>query len=222
MQGPTVFSASGIAFSGLDTGALGDNRIGSAFDPSVQPVVSRTLDGGQTWETLRLPAPPELPAASDDPYAQWCGTLDLKAAAPELWHATVACRVGDAASRQMLYFLYRTWDRGETWQSMPVAGYQAPDLWGRWRVVTASAAFAGGEGLRLVTRESDDLSELWRSPDGGWTWDRIKIVDWQSARFDLVDSQSAWAIAVIDEESTLMRTTDGGWTWQDLEPVIRP
>lgn len=77
-------------------------------------------------------------------------------------------------------------------------------------------------GWRFVPSTPNRLSEIQRTVDRGMTWDTIKRVAWQYARFDFVNEQVGWAMITSGTNALLLKTVDGGKTWEHLVPFIEP
>jgi photosystem II stability/assembly factor-like uncharacterized protein len=58
---------------------------------------------------------------------------------------------------------------------------------------------------------------MYRTDDGGETWEHVKTVFWDG-QFSFVGSQYGWAVARSGEALALVKTVDGGSSWVELEP----
>jgi photosystem II stability/assembly factor-like uncharacterized protein len=61
---------------------------------------------------------------------------------------------------------------------------------------------------------------LERTQDGGATWETVRRVTWEDARFSFISDQIGWAVASIGDESALVRTVDGGQGWVEIKPAL--
>lgn len=82
---------------------------------------------------------------------------------------------------------------------------------------------SGGNGDRLIFFNANYGlllgREMWRTEDGGRTWQHINTVTWDG-QFSFIDRWRGWAIAESEGgENALVYTTNGGETWKMLNPV---
>jgi WD40 repeat protein len=105
--------------------------------------------------------------------------------------------------------------------TIPRSGY----LWDPWRVKrtwnTGGFPYFMNDtlGWVLVIPGSGLSNTLQHTQDGGVTWQVIRRVAWEEARFSFVDERTGWAIATSGEESALVHTTNGGESWEEIIPV---
>jgi photosystem II stability/assembly factor-like uncharacterized protein len=104
-------------------------------------------------------------------------------------------------------FLYSTTDGGMTWNSLelPRASADMSDYDARM------IFFDADHGLLLGR-------EMWRTADGGVTWQHINTVTWE-AQFSFVDPSHGWAIARAEDVTALVYTINGGEDWQLINPT---
>jgi photosystem II stability/assembly factor-like uncharacterized protein len=105
-------------------------------------------------------------------------------------------------------YLYTSEDGGKTWTThiMPPSSATLSDFY------TRMIFFDSNYGLLLGR-------EMWRTEDGGRTWQHINTVTW-NGQFSFVDRLHGWAVAESEDgEIALVYTTNGGETWNMLIPV---
>lgn len=158
-----------------------------------------THDGGQTWEALPLPPPPDSPDLFG-PEA-FCGLFDPHLFSPTSGAVVVRCDLDTGGTLESRNLLYRTEDGGATWSvfDLPAESVQflEPNLvWGLG-------------------------NEIYLSRDGGRTWEFVKEVTWEG-QFSFVSERLGWAVARAEGAVALVATTDGARTWSELSPTIGP
>ncbi len=176
----------------------------------------RTKDGGQNWAPIfddkEFPSIGDIAISPTDPNTIYVGTGD-----PNInWYP----KLGDG--------LYRSADGGDTWQHLGLSAQ---------RVITKIALhptnpniiYAASMGLPFIR---DNERGLFRSLDGGATWQKVLNVSDQAGIIDLVMDPfnpnvlyaSGWDRVRNNVESVttgqgakVFKTTDGGDTWTQLE-----
>ncbi len=170
-----------------------------------QPSYHITDDGGSTWAEHQFPAPVD----NLDLFTQYevCKPYQLNLLSEEVARLKIACSdkkvgVGD------IDYIYSTEDGGITWttHAMPQSAATMSDYY------TQMIFFDENHGLLLGRN-------MWRTDDGGRTWQYINTVSWDG-QFSFVDHSHGWAIARNEDEIALVNTSNGGDTWQILHPVI--
>jgi photosystem II stability/assembly factor-like uncharacterized protein len=105
--------------------------------------------------------------------------------------------------------LFRSTDRGQTWQPLPIPASLKPDT--LRTVATAIAApssvYAGGPGAGVV--RSDDRGQTWQTVSAGLPSQDVSAFTVHSFR---PDTLYAW----IDGQG-VFRTEDGGARWQKMD-----
>jgi photosystem II stability/assembly factor-like uncharacterized protein len=165
----------------------------------------QTTDGGQTWQSVNLPAPAEAPDLLSESSPGYCRTQSPVFTSPEAGKLIVRCLDTTQDPYLTSFYLYTTSDGGATW--------------------TPSSSPAGM--LAFVTRDTGwALSrDLFHTTDGGQTWTKVKTVNWDG-QFSFVSDMLGWAVARAETDAgtrlALVQTTDGGKTWDIIHPVIAP
>ncbi len=175
-----------------DTGLV---SIGSC--PIDSAAIDWSSDAGLTWNEVRLPFPSS--------YSGLAGNAGCQAHSPILipatpWIAAMDCRTFDDPP-QDLHFLYQTTDGGANWS---IKDYPGGSLY----FLNAQNAWAFGK-------------EIYRTTDGGSSWTKISTVIWDG-QFNVVDSQTIFAVARSGTELALVKSQNGGSSWAIVEPVIGP
>lgn len=169
--------------------------------------VFRTRDGGATWEKVLYVGPTtgasDLDIDPSNPRILFAGMYDHLR---RPWHY----RSGGPGSG-----LYRSKDGGDTWQELTGRANGLPGgTLGRIGVAVAPS----DPDVVYAIIESDD-GVLWRSTDGGETWE-LRSSDeavgtrpfyYSDIRVDPTDANTVWAVS-----GGLLRSVDGGATWERL------
>ncbi len=212
---------SGIVFTDGQVGFLGI-RLGidpnaykdfPTLDDFVQgrtaPVILKTMDGGRNWNSLELPPlnpiPVEIQSGTSQGSASYqmeCGETKVQRISDHGIGIEVTCTLLKTGKDYIYYYLSP--DGGENWQSWLSTGneyFLSPDL-----------------GWRLYTEPTTLAHRLQQTTDRGKTWNDIKSVAWEGARFNFVSERDGWAIATRGEEWALIHTADGGKLWSEIRP----
>lgn len=132
----------------------------------------------------------------------WGGDVDIVAESPTDPDLVLA---GVGPGNLMLGGLYRSTDRGATWQ--PVADENLS------RVPVDAIAFAPNGTVYVAT-----AWYLWKSTDDGETWVQIELPSTQywvrSLVLDPTDPSTVW----VSVGPQVLRSTDGGESWIDRTP----
>ncbi len=153
-------------------------------------------DGGENWDRVRLPPPPETPDLFERSDVA-CGADSLSFPDPQHGRMVVFCRMYNETPTRDVYYLYESDNSGRLWLPMSFPGERAVFL-------TKDLGWAVGPTVRRTT-------------DGGQTWKEMGKVAWQ-AEFSFVSETLGWAVARAQEELALVTTRDGGRDWLILKP----
>ncbi len=177
--------------------------------------ILKTTDNGATWDNLFTSVPViSVGDIAIDPHNSqviWCGT-------------------GEANSSSFSFLgngIYKSADAGETWQHM---GLSNSAYIGRVIVDHSNSQriFAAACG-NLFT--SNDERGVYRSNDGGQTWQRVLYLNDSTSAIDLVQHPSNPQILYaamwerirgltyrqsFGESSGIWKSTDGGTTWNEM------
>jgi photosystem II stability/assembly factor-like uncharacterized protein len=169
--------------------------------------VWRTTDGGQTWTNVLKPA--GYPGVRDIEYDYDQPNLILAAT-----QGTGGFRFGPARARRPKTkpaLVYKSTDEGLTWTKLTIPPFQG-------RVGVAIAMHTNGQRIYIVGNPIEGGSGLFRSDDGGQTWQHmaghdLRIANGQGAYSCgvWVDSQNPNVVYTVS--TALYRSTNGGKTF---------
>jgi len=166
----------------------------------VQPQVELNLtqDGGFTWEALYIPEPPSAPEIFSNPSCA-CGLYDpvLFSTLEGSVHLSCSCYEDD--QQPEWDYLYRTNDGGETWEI-----WEAPD---------GDFTYINDQIIYALSRD------IYRSEDGGESWQMVRTVNWDG-QFSFIDRDTAWIVAINDEEYALVKTSNGCDSFIEIKPEV--
>ncbi|MGH9487287.1 MAG: WD40/YVTN/BNR-like repeat-containing protein [Terriglobales bacterium] len=160
--------------------------------------ISRSQDGGRRW-TMVLPAP----RAASGPRG---GAVDLESApdAPAVIYAAFRAPFGSQATVP----IYRSRNRGRTWQALPGRGLPRSN---RGRVALAVAPRSHGQRVYAYMAQG-----VFRSDDGGQHWRQTshdpRLVGGGQFFHLYVDPDNARVLYAM--QTSVYRSSDGGATWQ--------
>jgi photosystem II stability/assembly factor-like uncharacterized protein len=171
--------------------------------------VYRSTDGGQTWTSVLKPADYE-------------GTRDLESAFddPSVILATTQGTGGGgfgagANHKSKPPQVFKSTDEGLTWNEIKIPPFPG-------RVAVAVAMHTNGQRFYIVGNTIEDGSGLFRSDDGGATWQHmagkdIRISNGQGSYSSgvFVDSQNPDILYTMS--TAMYRSTDGGKTFQPFK-----
>ncbi|MCO6492983.1 MAG: glycosyl hydrolase [Phaeodactylibacter sp.] len=177
--------------------------------------VWRTKDGGQTWENI-----------SDGYFGGSIGAVAVSEYDPNVIYAGG----GEKTVRGNVSFGYGVWrsvDAGKSWKQM---GLRASRHISRIRIHPRNPDLAYAAVMGDLYRSSEERG-VYRTTDGGQTWERILFANADAGAVDLLLDPnnprilfaSTWRVRRTPyslesggEGSTLWRSADGGDTWEDL------
>jgi photosystem II stability/assembly factor-like uncharacterized protein len=176
----------------------------------------KTTDGGTTWDPV---TDGQIGSAS-------VGAVDVCAADPDVvWIGTGEVQL--RGNVQTGDGVYRSTDAGETWEHV---GLREARNIGRVRIDPADCSIVWVAALGHYGEPNPERG-VFKTTDGGDTWDKVLYVDENTGAVDLSldpnDPRTAfvgtwdvwrkpWGLKSGGPGSGLYRTTDGGGSWDDL------
>ena len=182
----------GMAFSGTETGWVTYDCEGTYLEA----FLDISTDGGETWTEGQLPLPEGAAQSTDQ---GWCSSSSPRLTGEASGSLIVTCVRNEGSTLTERAHLYQTDDAGETWEIRNYPGGE-PHF------------FNNGTILALAR-------DQYRSPDGGESWTKIKVVNWDG-QYSFVDPSKGWAVATSEGETALVTTSDGGRIWEIIKPTI--
>lgn len=164
-----------------------------------EAVLARTRDRGATWQTSRTS----------------CQGSDARFTFRTAEEGWLACVAPPGASRDSLD-LYHTADAGQSWTRLT-------------RLTTASASPPTPDQAEAPPLPSFSFSsptdgllatgggELFRTDDGGRTWQRLVQADEPLLQIEFTDARHGWLLG----QQSIWRTVDGGKTWQKSSVAVQ-
>jgi hypothetical protein len=186
-------------------GAVGDDELlllGTTWEPG--EVVAWTSPDGATWEAV------EDLTGFDGP-----AEVSAVVRTPDGYVAVGWLRIGDGALGGWRATSWRSSD-GRAWDQVPLASDGS---------TTSAVDLAVVDGDLVALANSDRAPLVWRSEDGGATWQRHDVlVDGAPARASLtaLEVEGGVLVAAATEETDrgsaalVARSTDGGRTWSEV------
>ncbi|HEX9013713.1 MAG TPA: hypothetical protein VF813_09365 [Anaerolineaceae bacterium] len=169
--------------------------------------LSRTVDGGTTWDDVSLPAPDDHPDLFTN-QANACGVETVLFPSAQDALIPVRCAAaGSSAPAQR--WLYASHDGGQAFRPQTV-----PAQYGAFDFLDPQTGWLIGAFTSDATRFT-----LFNTIDGGGTWKSIANLGWRGQP-DFIDAQTGWVAATSGDASALVMTRDGGATWQEIKPHL--
>jgi photosystem II stability/assembly factor-like uncharacterized protein len=169
------------------------------------PTFDLTTDGGSTWDSNELPAPPDFPDLFDTyPY---CETYQPVLLSSDSIRMLLGCVDSEYTPVDFASYLYASEDGGTTWQTTRLPEAVQASLY--------QMIYFGDDQVLLLGRE------IYRSTTDGHDWHFVTTVNWDG-QFSFVDDQNGWAVGRGSEQAAIARTEDGAATWSLIVPVIAP
>jgi len=170
--------------------------------------VYRSTDGGQTWaivlKTEGYDGARDLEYAYDDPSVLLAATQGTGGGFPGA--------NGGARSKPKPAQVFKSTDEGQTWTQIKIPPFQG-------RVAVAVAMHTKGQRMYIVGNNIEHGSGLYRSDDGGVTWQHMagkdtRISNGQGSYSSgvFVDSQNPDIVYTVS--TAMYRSTDGGVTFE--------
>ena len=179
--------------------------LGHYYGPNHERGVFRSTDGGKTWkQTLFIDADTGIVDMAADP----ANPAIIYAAAWQVrnypWLSYFQPNAGPGSG------VYKSSDGGVSWQRIGGHGWPTGSL---ARIGLATAA--GGRGYALVNdATSKSQSGLYRSDDGGATWQATSHEDWlANDYFSRITVDPADRDRIYSAGQSIRRSDDGGKTW---------
>jgi photosystem II stability/assembly factor-like uncharacterized protein len=174
--------------------------------------VYRSTDGGQNWTNVLKPADydgtRDLQSAYDDPQVMLAatqGTAGFGGGAPG----------GGTPPKREPAKLFKSTDEGKTWTEIKIPPFPG-------RVSPAVAMHTEGKRMYIVGNNIENGSGLYRSDDGGATWQHMAGKDLRISNGQGSYSSGVWVDSqnpdILYTVSTAMyRSTDGGATFEPFK-----
>lgn len=213
--GSASVGALAVAPSRPDTLYVGMGQVTSRYDVTPGDGVYRSDDAGKTWRHLGLAGTRHIGALRIDPRN------------PDVaWVAALGSIFGPSAERGV----YRTADGGKTWQRTLFVSERAGAVDLAVDPVDPNLVYASVWQVRhrpwlaYFTPDVGAESGLYRSSDGGVTWQKVQGGGWPQGalgRIGLAAVHRAagtrvWAVIDAEHDGGLYRSDDGGTTWQHV------
>jgi photosystem II stability/assembly factor-like uncharacterized protein len=175
--------------------------------------VYRSTDGGKTWTNVLKPADydgtRDLQYAFDDPHVMLAATQGTGGG----FGGGGGNRGAQARTKPAL--AYKSTDEGTTWTEIKIPPFEG-------RIALAVAMHTSGQRMYIVGNNIENGSGLYRSDDGGATWQHmagkdLRISNGQGAYSSgvFVDSQNPDILYTVS--TAMYRSTDGGVTFEPFK-----
>ncbi len=179
--------------------------LGNVFGPNAERGIFRSRDGGKTWEKVLYVD--ERTGASD---------LSMDATNPRILYAgmwTVERKPWTIDSGSTVGGIFKSVDGGTTWTKL-TRGLPSEVLVGK---IAVSVSPANPDRLWAQVEAAADQGGLYRSDDGGATWDRVnkqRMLQQRASYYTHVFADPVDADTVYALNTGLYKSTDGGRTFQ--------
>ena len=162
----------------LPSGELWLTGFVGSFDPGITRediFLYRSTDDGHTWSEREI-----LPILGREPW------FSVTRDGPVLVTTHMLTREDRNELGCTYAYLHRTGDEGCTWETLRISGEDvpgaAPDTW--THTSRNVLELPGGELLLGVSAQDIDRDYLWRSRDGGQTWYRSAVCEFEGTGFE--------------------------------------
>jgi photosystem II stability/assembly factor-like uncharacterized protein len=177
--------------------------------------IHRSTDGGQTWTNVLKPADydgvRDLQSAYDAPGVMLAATQGTGGAGP----GGGGGGGGRGGTKTKPPLVYKSTDEGKTWTEVKIPPFPG-------RVALAVAMHTKGQRMYMIGNTIENGSGLYRSDDGGATWQHMagkdtRISNGQGAYSSgvFVDTQNPDIVYTMS--TAMYRSTDGGATFQPFK-----
>jgi photosystem II stability/assembly factor-like uncharacterized protein len=166
-----------------------------------------STNGGKTWEPVNLTYPPGFGNVFQYSTTA-CGAMPPNFLDAKNGYMTVYCMFADSGQPQA--WVYHTSNGGANWYP-----HTLPTPYGAVDFVNPKIGWWLGSKLANASTGLD----LYHTPDGGYTWNKIATVDWTGTPVFL-DANTGWVVATTGQDTSLLTTSDGGKTWSSIEAML--
>jgi len=194
------FEKTGVQFIDSQYGWLTEDSHGVAMYVDL----NITLDGGQTWEILKMPAPPSTPEIFSNCA---CGMSNPFLTSTQQGSSQLTCGCYEDSQKVLYDYLYKTSDGGISWEILEVP--------------SGELYFINNQVIYSLHRDYSPNREIYRSEDGGESWVEVKTVFWDG-QFSFINRDTAWVVAYDweDDEYALVKTSNGCNSFVEIKPEI--
>ena len=188
------FDKTGVDFINPQYGWLTRNFRGVA----IYVKLDITTDGGATWQSIDMPAPPSAPEAFSNCV---CGLSNPDLISTEVGSVKLECMCNEGGSIFTKNYLYRTSDGGSSWDIEYIPEGELHHI--------------GDEDFFVINRE------IYRTEFSGDDWSVVNTVNWDG-QFSFIDGWHAIGVAYDpdDDQYALVETRDGCKTFAIISTRI--